>query len=64
MEPIAIACETGSLLVEDAHGGLVQLTMRVPTVPDVHLLLTPSGVQELLAAVIAARRIAGGYPWS
>jgi hypothetical protein len=64
MEPIAVRCAGGSLLVEDAHGGLVRLTVRVEAVPDLCLLLNPNGVQELLAAVIAARRESGGYPWS
>lgn len=64
MEPTVIQCDNGSLLVGDAHGGLVQPTVRVPTVPDLCLLLTPSQVQELLSALIAGRRSAGGYPWS
>jgi hypothetical protein len=63
MEPVIVQCVNGSLSVGDAHGGLVQLTVRVPTA-DLCLLLTPNQVQELLAALIAGRRESGGYPWS
>lgn len=64
MEPIVIVCGDGSLVVGDAQGGLTQLTVRAPTVPDLCLLLTSNQVQELLTALIAGRREAGGYPWS
>ena len=61
MEPIEIECSGGSLVVEDTQGGLTQLTLRAS---GPSLLLTPNQVQELLAALIAARRESGGYPWS
>jgi hypothetical protein len=63
MEPTVVICEGGSLVVGHAQGGLVQLTLRVPGVPDLAVLCSARVVQELLAALIAERRRAGGYPW-